>query len=66
MLFFIGLIILAVPAIIALLIALGVSGRLKKAGNKRAKLFTVLTFIGCFLILAGAVLYGLSFIRLER
>jgi len=64
---FIGfLVVLIVPATVAYFISSGVKTRLTNAGNKRVRLLTILTFIGCFLLILSTILYGLSFIRLER
>jgi len=58
---------IAIPAIIAYFISRSVFIRLKKKENKNAKLFSIVTFVGClFVLLAGIVYCFLSFIHLER
>jgi hypothetical protein len=57
---------IAIPAVIGYSIALSVLKRLRSSGNKFARLLAILTFVGCFAILCGTILFGLSFIHLER
>jgi hypothetical protein len=55
-----------VAAIVGFAIAHNVLKKLRLSGNKFARLYAILTFIGCFAVIVGAVLFGLSFVRLER
>jgi len=60
------LIIIALPAVVAFFISLGVLIRLKNKEHKNAKMISIITFVCCFVTFVAAVFYSLSFIRLDR
>ena len=58
---------ISIPAVIAYFISHGIFARLKKNENKNAKMISIITFIGGFLVMLAGIFYALlSMVRLER